>query len=138
MRILIAIWLLMTLASCQRVEEARDALAFWREMRAQTLAVTRQYHQALGTADTQALCRLTLPDACARFRAGTLPPEQRRQQYQDAANHWKLESFVLGPAEADLYGTYTSGGVLYATVVQLVWLDARWKVSNPYPMITEY
>ncbi len=128
----------MTLSSCQGLQEARDALAYRREVRAQTLAVTRQYHRALGTADTEALCRLTLPDACARFRAGTLPPEQRRQQYRDAATRWKLESLVLAPAEAHLYGTYTSGGVLHATVVELVWSDSGWKVSNPFPVLTEY
>lgn len=138
MRILVALLLLTALSSCGRLEETRNALAFWREMRAQTLATTRQYHRALAVADTQALCRLTLPDACARFRAGTLPPEQRRQEYRDAATDWELETFILGPAEAHLYGTYTSQGVLYATLVQLVWSDSRWKVSNPYPMLTEY
>lgn len=137
MRTLAPLLLVLTLSSCEQLEETCHALAFWRGMRSQTIATTRQYHQALGTTDTHTLCRVTLPDACARFRAGTLPPEHRRQHYRDAAA-WKLESFALGPAEAQLYGTYTSEGVLYATMVQLVWSDSTWRVINPYPMVTEY
>jgi len=135
--ILIPLLLITALSSCERLDETRHALAFWQDMRSQTLATTRQYHQALGAADIHTLCRVTLPDACARFRAGTLPPQHRRQQYRDAAT-WDLESFALGPAEAQLYGTYTSEGVLHATMVRLVWSDSTWRVSNPYPTITEY